>query len=344
MSEKMEIPTPEEMEFDDTGCLSDGLPEEIEPLYVPDFEKVNPCRDPAWRWQRSTHLAKEGKGYSPDTDDRETGYALKFVRALSACKTEANRAALAKKAPNLYGAYQIYTSGGPAKWTIEARILAGQSLRDVAQAMGVSKETEYWYQKLFFHVVPRLTATDYVRIKIIGKSAFQAISPDDTETLLKLFGYYGGQLVLDLAISCLLSGVGGGTGDITKADRKLAEKTRRVIELLSVPDDVTLLLKFLQEGGQLAEGGRALESLRDALEALKKKWSEEKDDAGRPVSENHSTEMEDAAEDVCAIDSLEEYESSQPPRELAEDSRESEPDQPHPDWPSDSDEDLREKA
>ena len=338
------IPEPHEMEFDDTGCLSDGLSMETKPIYLPDYQKVNPCCEPAWRWQRGTRLAQEGTEYSPATDDRETGYALKFIRELKACKSAADREALAKRVPGLYFAYRIYTEGGPSKWVIEARILAGQSLRDVAQAMGVSKETVYLYQKLFFHVVPRLSASDYVRHKIIGKTAFKGIGPDDAETLLKLFGFYGGPHVLDLVISYLLSGFGCGTSDITNADPKLAEKIRRAIELLSIPDDVTLLLKFLQEGGGAPDGERALESLKDALEVLKKKLSEKTDDAGLPASENDLAEVEDAVEDARAIDPLEEYERGQAPQKPEEDSQQSEPDHPHPDWPPESDEDLREKA
>ena len=173
------IPTPEEMEFAPFGApLDDPSEEEPEPLYLPSFEMVDPFRDPDWRWRRGCRLAEEGREHSPETDDRETSLALKFARALNACKTETERAALAKRVPGMYSAYQIYTEGGPSKWVTEARILAGQSLRDVAQAMRVSKATVYWYQKLFFHVVPRLTATDYIRLKIIGKSAFQAISPE----------------------------------------------------------------------------------------------------------------------------------------------------------------------
>lgn len=342
---KLKIPTPDEMEFAPFGApLDDPSEEEPEPVFRPDLQKVNPFCDPEWRWQRGTRLAEEGKEYSPETDDRETCLALKFAQALNACTTEADRAALAKRVPGMYFAYQIYTEGGPSKWVTEARILAGQSLRDVAQAMGVSKETVYWYQKLFFNVVPRLTATDYIRLKIIGESAFQAISPDDTETLLKLFAFYGGPLVLDLAISYLLSGVGGGTSDITNADPKLIEKMRRAIELLSVPDDATSLLRFLQESGETPDGKRPLESLIDALKASGKDLKDRKDQAVTSVGENESTEAEDAAEDARAIDPLEEYESSEPPPDFEEDSRRREPGQSHPHSPPESDEDTRETA
>ncbi|MFH1920176.1 MAG: hypothetical protein ABIP48_09865, partial [Planctomycetota bacterium] len=239
MSEK--ISSPEEMEFEPSGCLVGGLDEEPKPVFLPAFQRVNPFRDPDWRWHRACRLADEGKEYSSETDDRETKFGLQFACALMACKTETERTALAEKYPDLYAAYRIYDEGGPSKWVIEARMLARQRVHDVVEAMGVSKETVYWYQKLFFHVVPRLNASGYIRLKVIGRSAFKPIRPDEIATLLKYFGYYGGPVVLEAVMPYLLPGAGDGTSDIANGDPELAEKIRRFIEILAIPDSISSL-------------------------------------------------------------------------------------------------------
>jgi len=154
------LPTEENIEIDPTGYMGDMVrkPEEPKPLCFAEFERHNPFREPDWRWQRGCRLAKQGKEFSSETDDAETGRALRFVRALANCKNDEHHAELARHMPRLYHAYEIHRDGEPTRWLIESRILAGQSLSEIVRATGLSSGVVYLYEAILFAVHDRLEA------------------------------------------------------------------------------------------------------------------------------------------------------------------------------------------
>ena len=246
------VPRPEDAEVDPTGYMGDMVrkPEVPKPLYFPEFQRCNPFREPEWRWVRACWLVKPGKEFSSETDDAETGRALRFVRALANCTNGEAQAELARRMPGWYRANEIYKTGGPTRWLIESRILAGQTLLEVARAMGLSSAAVYWYEKVFFNVVERLEATDYIQKKIIGKTAFDSITAEDTEVLLKLLAYYGGPVVLEASLPYVLNGLRSDLGNLSEEEAGILEGLRRLVAVLSISDredPIPKLLELLRE-------------------------------------------------------------------------------------------------
>src|SRR5215468_5204835 len=69
----------------------------------------NPFKDPCWRWHRTGYLLDHGRQPLPDLDDAVTGEAWLFRKALSRCRTDADREQLALEFPGLTEAHAVYT-------------------------------------------------------------------------------------------------------------------------------------------------------------------------------------------------------------------------------------------
>src|SRR5262245_44031992 len=75
--------------------------------HLPDAH--DPFQDPSWRWHRTGYLLDHGRQPLPDLDDAVTGEAWHFRKALSRCRTDADREQLALEFPGLAEAHGVYT-------------------------------------------------------------------------------------------------------------------------------------------------------------------------------------------------------------------------------------------
>jgi hypothetical protein len=89
------------------------------------------------------------------------------------------------------------------RWVLEARLLTGEPVERISARTCISTETIRWYEKCFFNVADRLEAPDWVCNNVIGAAIQRGLSDRDYDVLWKIFGYSGGPLVLDAAITTI---------------------------------------------------------------------------------------------------------------------------------------------
>jgi hypothetical protein len=94
-------------------------------------------------------------------------------------------------------ANQLHEAGGLSRWHLQASLLTGDPPEDTARACDLPVAVVTTYGAVFFDVVGRLDARDYIVQHAIGRRLFQGLRPDDHEALLKLAGFSGGRLALD---------------------------------------------------------------------------------------------------------------------------------------------------
>lgn len=310
------IPSPEEMEFAPFGALlCEPSEEEPEPLCRPDFQHVNPFRTPSYRWERARVLAKEGQEFSASTDDAETGKAYEYLIALKRRTADTQYKMLAVRMPAIHQAHEIHQQDGALRWVLEACLLTGQASEEIGWKLDLSAAVVDWYERLFFNVRDRLSASDWIVLQAIGKKAVHGCTKQDLNLILKLLGYFGGPLVLEMCLPHLLPEDAVAPVDRTQADAKLGQRVRHLVEAMCVPED---------------------DEVRQLLPELEEKLEEVVEQEGTTPSSQLLREQL-----AHLLGGLQEGHASEEPEV---DSEHGEPNQAHPGWLPESDEDLREKA
>lgn len=179
-------------------------------LNHPLLERYNPFRDPAWRHNRVLEMVDhKPKPLQPDRDyDDEI---IKMYRDFLLKWNKGNadtRVRLFHNNPGLFYAHN-WRSHPDQDWRalLEARILAREPDEFIAEEFSTIPETVQYYEKLFFNVRDRLHSRTYIVKTVLGPSANQIAGVEGLmtdvmrRTSYKLFGYYGGPLILDIIIS-----------------------------------------------------------------------------------------------------------------------------------------------
>ena len=258
------------------------------------FERSNPVRRPDWRFERVLQLVEghpKPVRASPYDDVYVRGlrHFLLFAKALAAGhKQEAKRQHLAYKHAGCYYAYQFYqfrnTSTKHDVETIEARILARVSDEEIAAEFGTEPEAIEWYEACFFNVRDRLQCHDWVLNRVLMPAADIALGAPlgehQTATYakpffdftLKFFAYFGGNIILNHALSGFRRGVMpsspeeamawyNGTGDLRTA--------QRMSDAVGTCDinkyNLTELLNFHARIREIEKSNDSVESKRDQL-------------------------------------------------------------------------------
>ena len=170
------------------------------------YHFANPLRVPNWDGSVLGSRENRIRGATKRTNDKWLIDAYRFQIALAKCKDEADRYELMDKYPDIYGAYLIYNRGDaeerhPARFAIEARILASQSDYDIARRMGIRPEVIAIYENVFFNVRDKLSNKDYISTVVMGPSIYAGLTDRDYDLLWKLYGYMYGPVALDAFIN-----------------------------------------------------------------------------------------------------------------------------------------------
>jgi hypothetical protein len=165
----------------------------------------NPFRPVNWRWERARLMRENKLRNTKRCSDPWVRSACDFQKGLTKCKDDIDRYMLMEQFPDIYGAYLMYQRGEeqekhPMRFVVEARLLAAQTLDEIARLLGVPNTVIDAYTKLFFDVSEKLENTDYVMTCIIGPSVHAGLSDRDYDLLWKLFGYIYGPIALDAFI------------------------------------------------------------------------------------------------------------------------------------------------
>lgn len=179
-----------------------------------EFNLHNPMRDPRWRAERvltmlGVHPPLRPRKFDDAFVRRYRAFVPRFTRAPS----EEARMALFTRFPEIYYAHQTdYTPDTEWKAILQSRILTGETDEEVAHRFATLPGVITWYERLFFNVRDRLTCHDWVVKSVLGTAASRIANTDGSHTeyqrdlTYKLFGYFGGPMVLDVVISGFVAG------------------------------------------------------------------------------------------------------------------------------------------
>lgn len=177
----------------------------------PQFQQFNPFRDPQWRYERCLKLVEHQPRplpASPKQDDEFVRRYRKFLLRFLRTEDEDTRAALFPQDPEVFYAHLIHHHPDREWRSItQARLLTGDEPETIASYAGTLPEAINLYEKLFFNVQDRLLNKDWIVKTVLGTASQRASNRYDTMTdhqrdmLYKLFGYFGGPIILDTVIS-----------------------------------------------------------------------------------------------------------------------------------------------
>lgn len=191
-----------------------------------DYQRFNVFRRPDWRLERVLKIIDRlpNPGRCTSRDDNYVKQARNFLLRWRAKGSEEEREELFWENPGLFYAYQIHERAEdepePAMF-IQARLLARQGHKEIAECISTCPETIDWYEKLFFNVSDRLQNRDWITKHVLLPSIMKnhGVMPakaDDGEVLpfkdstvakpfldasLKMFAYFGGQYIVDIMIT-----------------------------------------------------------------------------------------------------------------------------------------------
>jgi hypothetical protein len=153
------------------------------------------------RWRRVTDLADRGEPATHKWDDAWVRRGVAYLNRLRACRDDGQRRQLAKEAADIDAAYQLHaTADKLARGTLEARLLAGQTLEEVAAACGLNRAAVEAYHELFFSVRGKLEAEVYILGEAIGEKLWFGLTKEDVDVVLKHVAYLKGPIFLEAVL------------------------------------------------------------------------------------------------------------------------------------------------
>lgn len=205
--------------------------------FYPELQRYSPIRSLSWRWDRAQALVKRGCYLSRRRDDEETGRALHYLRASERCRTDRQRQGLAKDFPDVHVARQLHEEGGRVTVEIQASLLARQSPEVVSDLVEVPEVVVRTYEALFFNILDRLDAKDWISIKAVRWFRFDPARGRDQATVLRALAYHGEPFVLVGFLPYLLpNGLQAKAPlDSTSPEGQLDRLIRLIIGVLMLP-------------------------------------------------------------------------------------------------------------
>jgi hypothetical protein len=122
-----------------------------------EFRELDPSKSPEWRLEWAIIL--NSKKRIPPTNDLWVDQAAAFLRHQ---RRSGNTPRLQEKFGCVCAAFAIYEDDGITRDEIEARLLAGQALEDIAVKTALAIDTLTAYVAIFYDIVRRLHATDWI--------------------------------------------------------------------------------------------------------------------------------------------------------------------------------------
>jgi len=170
----------------------------------------NPSRVPDWRWLRAQDIAHGGPPATVRRDGTTSTTlirkATQFYKAWKRCDSDERQMKLAERAPIVFWAHYLYAQPDhPLRWSVEARILAGETDREIARRIGCGEEIIQLYEALFFNVREKLNCTDYIFNVVLKDAVLRGLHEREKDLLWKLMAYLGGSHLLDAVINPLVN-------------------------------------------------------------------------------------------------------------------------------------------
>jgi hypothetical protein len=167
----------------------------------------DPQRAPHWRWLRAVQIDGGGKRAGRKRDGAE---GFTWIRRAVQLKRHYERAgnnpdalyALHARDRELFWAHSMWLEDKtPTRWSIEARVLAGETDEQIADRLGTDPGVVNAYVNVFFDVRGKLKHTDYVVNVIMAEAVTRGLQERQYDLLWKLMGYHGGTIALDAVMN-----------------------------------------------------------------------------------------------------------------------------------------------
>jgi hypothetical protein len=213
-----------------------------------------------WRYLLARERVRKGLGFSRRRLDAWTILIGCYLRRRKACRTAADRQALARSFPALDAAVRVYCAKDRRiRYVLEAHVLAGEALESIAPGLGTTVDVVAAYVAAFFDVGPQLECADLIVSRLFASSSDHPY--DFFDQGLKIVGYVGGSQ----SLSAVLGTLRGESPDRLKT---LQQEASRLIIVWRVYEDLVTAGKLMPH------------ELREYLPLLK-----DRDIVGEPVNE-----------------------------------------------------------
>jgi len=200
---------------------------------------LSPDHTPAWRWRlaQRLHEAKISPLDVCQAGDEHLAAIYGFQHDLAE-----NRKKVAAQWPTLTVAHSWYRQMSDVAFEIEARILARQTITEIAQATSQNEDAIATYEHTFFDVRSKLAHPDYIRCKAIGWLAGAYDADQQLRSFIKRVAYKAGPAVLDIMLAAYRDGLDDERlavpPDLTTVAGQLLHKAKRLLVLETLPSSL----------------------------------------------------------------------------------------------------------
>lgn len=233
------------------------------------YQKDYPHRVVDWRWRQATLVPKV------QTDDEYVLLAQRFHDALSK-QLSADHGELYDQFPDLYVAWDIYADSGSYRQAeLEARILAQEDFRQIANKMCLSTDIVAIYEAVFYNVLDRIDSASYILHFALNTEYPDSLRYDTG--MWRFFGYHFGPEFLDY----LIYRVPRGDSSKTNMDELLLKSVRHRLAVMTSTADYKnqgdflklfdLYVRRMEAAGAGSMNNEMMEKLHSVLSNLS--WS-----------------------------------------------------------------------
>ena len=173
--------------------------------------RQSPKRSPHWPWLRAVQIDRGGRAASRKIDG-EAGFrnirrALRLKRHFDRAGNNPEKMyALMLRDGGLFWAHSLWLDDkAPTRWTIEARIVAGETNAEIAQKLGTEEDVIAAYADVFFDVRDKLANLDYVIGVILADAVTRGLQERQYDLLWKMVAFQGGTHALNAILSRFIS-------------------------------------------------------------------------------------------------------------------------------------------
>ncbi len=210
------------------------------------YFRQHPCRSPSWRWEYARRLVALDRPPLKNLEDGWIQAACEFF----GYETTEQEGQCTQTLQDVSEAYEIFQSNAPARWELEARILAGERYAAIAEKLDIRIGVVKSYQNLFFHVKPKIQCRDYIHNVVIG--TFRPWDPIRVRDLWCYFGFSAGPEMVDFLVSDFRNSqqhdyghlIDGSEPDSNRST--LSRKFDRCLKMMFIPINQKTILPLIE--------------------------------------------------------------------------------------------------
>ena len=159
--------------------------------------ETDPTRAPDWRWQEAIRRANS-MAYAPRQSDALINRAITFLRLQRQARTSEARARLQEKFPTIGTVQRIrFDPSDGRRDAFEVRLLAGYPPKQIAKLSALDPAVVWTYLALFYDVLDRIDADEFIRTQVIGFPCHDAGQRENERAAMLWLSWLGGPLVAD---------------------------------------------------------------------------------------------------------------------------------------------------